>query len=147
MTVLYLTEQGSIVRKTSDRLIVEKDHEVLLEVPCLKLETVLIFGNVQVTTQALHEMLDHGIELAYLTRSGRLRGQLTPPKARNIRVRMSQYEASRSEAFCLRLAQALVTAKIGNEAAVLRGCRRNPPAASAREETQEREERAWGGER
>jgi CRISPR-associated protein Cas1 len=134
MPVLYLTEQGSIVRKTSDRLIVEKDHEVLLEVPCLKLDTVLIFGNVQVTTQALAEMLDHGIELAFLSRSGRLRGQLTPPKAKNLRLRMSQYEASRSEAFGLRLARTIVAAKIGNAAAVLRGFRRNHPEAVSREE-------------
>jgi CRISPR/Cas system-associated endonuclease Cas1 len=83
MPTLYLTEQNSIVRKTSDRLIVEKDHEVLLEIPCLKLDTVLIFGNVQVTTQALVEMLSHGIELAFLSMSGQLQSQLTPPKAKN----------------------------------------------------------------
>jgi CRISPR-associated endonuclease Cas1 len=112
MAVLYLTEQRSIVRKTSDRLIVEKDHEVLLEVPCLKLDTVLIFGNVQVTTQALIEMLDHGIELAYLSLSGKLRGQLTPPKARNVPLRMRQYDLARSEAPALSLAKRLVGAKI-----------------------------------
>src|SRR3954469_7340359 len=111
MAVLYLTEQGSIVRKTSDRLIVEKDHEVLLEVPCLKLDTVLIYGNVQVTSQALAELLDHGIELALLSRHGRLRGQLTPPKAKNMRLRMRQYELSQSEPFCLDLARTLVKSK------------------------------------
>ena len=62
MPVLYVTEQQSIIRKTSDRLVVEKEGNVLMEIPCLKLDTVLIFGNVQVTTQALVEMLDHGIE-------------------------------------------------------------------------------------
>jgi CRISPR-associated protein Cas1 len=137
MAVLYLTEQRSIVRKTSDRLIVEKDQEVLLEVPCLKLDTVLIFGNVQVTTQALIEMLDHGIELAYLSLSGKLRGQLTPPKARNIQLRMNQYDASRSEVFCLRLARTLVSAKIGNAVAVLRRFRRNHPELILSSEVQE----------
>src|SRR3954469_24044918 len=137
MAVLYLTEQGSIVRKTSDRLIVEKDHEVLLEVPCLKLETILIYGNVQVTTQALAELLDHGIELAYLSQSGRLRGQLTPPKAKNIPLRMRQYDASRSEAFCLRLARTLVSAKIGNAVAVLSRFRENHPERITQEEIQD----------
>lgn len=64
MPVLYVTEQRSIIRKTSDRLVVEKDGTVLMEIPCLKLDTVLVYGNVQVTAQALAEMLDHGIELA-----------------------------------------------------------------------------------
>src|SRR3954468_22975747 len=147
MSVLYLTEQRSIVRKTSDRLIVEKDHEVLLEVPCLKLDTVLIFGNVQVTTQALIEMLDHGIELAFLSLSGKLRGQLTPPKAKNIPLRMSQYDAARSEAFCLRLARTLVEAKIGNAIAVLSRFREHHPDRLSREEIRDLQEAAAGIER
>jgi CRISPR-associated protein Cas1 len=125
MPVLYVTEQRSIIRKTSDRLVVEKQGEVLMEVPCLKLDTVLIFGNVQVTTQALVEMLDHGIELAILSTSGQLRGQLTPPKAKNIPLRMRQYEVSRSERFCLQFAREVVAAKVASSGAVLRGFRKN----------------------
>lgn len=33
MAFLYLTEQGSILRKTGQRLIIEKDGQRLLEVP------------------------------------------------------------------------------------------------------------------
>ena len=59
------------------------DDETLLNVPCEKVDTVLIFGNVLFTTQAVHEMFDHGIEMAILTRTGRLVGQITsPPQAR-----------------------------------------------------------------
>jgi CRISPR-associated protein Cas1 len=147
MAVLYLTEQGSIVRKTSDRLIVEKNHETLLEVPCLKLDTLLIYGNVQVTTQALAELLDHGIELAFLSMSGKLRGQLTPPKAKNIPLRMRQYDLARSEAFCLRLARTLVAAKIGNSLAVVSRFRENHPEKVSREEVRELRESAAGVER
>ncbi|HEV7504992.1 MAG TPA: CRISPR-associated endonuclease Cas1 [Thermoanaerobaculia bacterium] len=125
MATLYLTEQGSILRKTSDRLIVEKHHEVLLEVPCLKVDTILIFGNVQVTTQALAELLDHGIELALLSMSGKLRGQLTPPNPKNIRVRMRQYELAHSESSALDIAKRFVSAKIANSAAVLTRLRRH----------------------
>ncbi|MFY9822199.1 MAG: CRISPR-associated endonuclease Cas1 [Thermoanaerobaculia bacterium] len=125
MATIYLTEQGSILRKTSDRLIVEKNHEVLLEVPCLKIDTILIFGNVQVTTQALAELLDHGIELALLSVSGKLRGQLTPPNPKNIRLRMRQYELAQSEGSCLDLAKRFVSAKIANSAAVLTRLRRH----------------------
>lgn len=125
MANLYVTEQNAIIRKTGDRLVVEKDRKVLLEVPCLKLDAVLLFGNVQFTTQAAVEMLDHGIELALLSSRGRLRGQLTPPKAKNIPLRMSQYDRSRDEAFCLALAREIVQAKIESSAAVLRRYRRN----------------------
>lgn len=125
MATLYVTEQRSIIRKTSDRLVVEKNKTVLMEIPCLKIETILIYGNVQVTTQALAEMLDHGIELALFSLSGRLRGQLTPPKAKNIPLRMRQYEVSRSEDASLRIARSITGAKVRNSATVLRRLRRH----------------------
>ena len=37
MPVVYVTEQRSIIRKTSDRLVVEKEGTVLMEIPCLKI--------------------------------------------------------------------------------------------------------------
>jgi CRISPR-associated protein Cas1 len=131
---LYVTEQNAILRKTGDRLVVEKDGEELLEVPCLKLDAVLLFGNVQFTTQAAVEMLDHGIELALLSRSGRLRGQLTPPKAKNLPLRLGQYDLSRDEGFCLAFCREVVRAKVENAAAVLRRFRRNHPESVARPE-------------
>ncbi len=127
MANLYLTEQGAVLRKTGDRLIVEKEGEVLLEVPCLKLDAVLVFGNVQFTTQAAVEMLDHGIELALLSTSGRLRGQLTPPKAKNVVLRIAQYDLHRSPDFSLAFAREVVQAKVENAAAVLRRYRENHP--------------------
>ncbi len=129
MPTLYVTEQNAILRKTGDRLIIEKDDEVLLEVPCLKLDTVLLFGNVQFTTQAAAEMLDHGIEMAMLSMNGRLRGQLTPPKAKNVYLRMGQYDLARSEERCLAIAREIVSAKIENSVAVLRRYRANHPEA------------------
>lgn len=134
MATLYVTEQNAILRKTGDRLIVEKDGEVLLQVPCLKLDTVLLFGNVQFTTQAAAELLDHGIEMAFLSTRGRLRGQLTPPKAKNIYLRMAQYDFHRDEEFCLAFSREVVAAKIESSAAVLRRYRRNHPGAVAIEE-------------
>lgn len=58
------------MKKTGDRLIVEKEGEVLLDVQCHKIEAVLIFGNVQFTTQAVKELFEHGIEMALLTDNG-----------------------------------------------------------------------------
>ncbi len=127
MSTLYVTEQNAWIRKTSDRLVIEKDGAVLAEVPCLKLETVFLYGNVQFTTQALAELLDHGIEVALFSMSGRLRGQLTPPKAKNIVLRMKQYELVRSESFCLRLAQEVVGAKVESSLQFLRELHHNHP--------------------
>ena len=119
MANLYVTEQGSTIRKTGDRLVILKDKEELLEVHCREIDAVLIFGNVQFTTQAAAEMLEHGIEMALFSRYGKLRGQLTPPKAKNIPLRMRQHDRARDAAFCRQFGQEIVRAKIENSAAVL----------------------------
>jgi CRISPR-associated protein Cas1 len=114
MTVLYITEQGAVVTKRGDRLRVLKEDRLLLDVPCHEIESVLIFGNVQVTTQAIAELFDHGIELALLSSRGRLRGQLTSPMTKNIDLRIAQYDRHRDPEFILRLSRALVVGKITN---------------------------------
>lgn len=136
MATLYITEQGAILRKTGDRIIVEKDDQVLLEVPCHKVDTVLIFGAVQVTIQALSELLEHEIELALFTRHGRLKGQLTPIKSKNIVLRVAQFDRARDSVFALQTARELVRAKIGNAIAVLRRFAYNHPERKAALDTE-----------
>lgn len=114
MANIYLTEQGSILRKTGDRLIVQKDDDVLLDVQCSKINAILIFGNVQFTTQAVHELFEHGIELALLTRTGRLVGQITSPSTKNIELRVEQFRKYHDETFKLNLSKSVVKGKTDN---------------------------------
>jgi CRISPR-associated protein Cas1 len=119
MAYLYLTEQGSILRKAGDRLLVEKDDEVLLDLPYHKLETVLLFGNVQVTTQAMGELLEKGVNMSLFSSHGMYRGALTPPRGKNIDLRIAQFQAFRDADRALSIARATVQAKIANGVAVL----------------------------
>ena len=116
---LYLTEQGAVLRKAGDRLLVEKEDEVLLDLPYHKLESVLLFGNVQVTTQAMAELLEKGVTLSLFSRQGMYRGALSPARGKNIELRVAQFEAYRDTARALALAKAIVQAKIANGLAVL----------------------------
>ena len=129
MANLYITEQNSTLRKTGDRLIVQKDKEVLLDVQCHKIDAVLIFGNVQFTTQAVHELFEHGIELAILTRTGRLIGQLTSPNTKNIELRLRQFRRYDDSKYRLDYAKELVAAKIWNSRCVVQSFSRNHPQA------------------
>jgi len=109
-----------VLCKTGNRILVKKDDETLLDIQCHKIETILIFGNVQFTTQAVHELFKHNIELALLTVKGRLVGQLTPIMPKNIKLRMAQYESYNDSAFRLSSARAIVAGKIHNSLAHVR---------------------------
>jgi CRISPR-associated protein Cas1 len=119
MAFLYLIEQGSVLRKIGDRLIVEKEDAILLDVPYHKLEAVLIFGNVQITTQAMAELLDAGIPVSLLNRHGVLRGSLQPPQGKNVLLRLAQFEVYRDPEKAMALARRTVGAKLANAAVVL----------------------------
>lgn len=127
MSILYLTEQGAVLRQAGERVVVEKDGEKLLDVPLFKVEAILIYGMAQVTTQALSMLLEAGIELAFLTMGGKLKGQLTPPKAKNVVLRMSQYRRATDGDFALEMARRIVRGKIENGLTALRRFRYNHP--------------------
>ena len=112
MATLYITEQNSVLRKTGERLIVQKNDQILLDVQCHKIDAVLIFGNVQFTTQAVNELLKHDIELAILSRTGRLKGQLTPPAPKNIGLRIMQFQRYHDDKFRLKLSKAILNGKL-----------------------------------
>jgi len=135
MANLYLTEQNSVLRKTGDRLIVQKQDEILLDVQCHKIDAVLIFGNVQFTTQAVHELFEHGIELAILSRRGRLIGQITSPATKNITLRVQQFEKYTDNEFRLKLSVEIVTGKINNALNVIRHFSYNHPKNDLKSET------------
>jgi len=117
---LYIAEQGAVLRKSGDRFLVEADQSIRLDVPYHRLENILLFGNIQVTTQAIGEALDKGIAFGFFTRHGRLRGALVPPGDHNVALRISQYQLYLDEPRSLRLARGVIDAKIRNGLAVLK---------------------------
>lgn len=141
MPTLYLIEQNTTLRKTSDSLRLCKkpsslkksayvsQEEVLLELPCSDIDQVMIFGNVQVTTQALHELLEHGIEVSLFSFSGKLLGQVTPPKTKNINLRLDQFNKYNKKQFHLKIAKSIVTQKIYSIQKILREFHKNHPDA------------------
>lgn len=127
MAYLYLTEQGSVLAKTGERLVVTKDDVTLMDLPADKIDGVLVFGHVHLTTPALQLCLSRGMELALFTRRGRLLGQLTAPFTKNIDLRRAQYARAGEPAFALAQARNIVAGKLANSLELLRDFAHNHP--------------------
>jgi CRISPR-associated protein Cas1 len=127
MSTIYITEPGAVVRQSSQHLVVTKDKERLAHIPLLKLERLVIFGHVQLTTEAMHALLKEGIDVAFLTGTGKLRGRLVATESKNVFLRLAQYERHLDDAFQLELARALVAGKIRNGRALILRYLRNHP--------------------
>ena len=71
MTVMYVKEQGAYIRKKNACIVVEKGSQTLLQIPAANLENIAVIGNVQVTSQALHMLLEMGVDINYFSFSGK----------------------------------------------------------------------------
>ncbi len=131
MATLYVTEQGARVEKEYQRLLVTRNDEVLFQVPLSQVSEVVLVGQVGVTTPALLALLDAGVGLTFVSRSGVLRGRLVPPTPRNIPLRHQQYERARDETFCLEVARAIAGGKLRNQRTLARRLCRKYPAIDA----------------
>jgi CRISPR-associated protein Cas1 len=134
MAFLYITEQGAVLMKKGQRLVVEKDGSILFDIPANKVKGVLIFGNVQVTTQAIHLALELEIELALFSYHGRLLGQLTPPAGGNVALRQAQYARKGDPGFTLAFSRVIVAGKLANALAFVREFAHNHPETGLQDE-------------
>jgi CRISPR-associated protein Cas1 len=122
--VLYLQEPGSHVGKRSEHLIVRKDGEEIQRVPIAAIRQVVVFGNVQLSTQALECLAGLEVAVVYLTSYGKFVAALMPAPTKNVRLRVNQFQLFSDPQKALGLARAVVKAKINNQRALLMRCLR-----------------------
>ena len=128
--VLYLQEPGAFVGKRSDHLVVKKDGTELSRVPLALVRQVVVFGNVQVSTQALECLLSNEVPVMYLTGYGKFVGALVPAPTKNVSLRLTQYRRFTDPAEALKLAKEVVRAKVVNQRALLMRSLRSRSQAS-----------------
>lgn len=110
--VLYVDEQGAKVKKTGQRLLVEKEEQVLQDIPLCNIDQVVLVGGVNLTTPAMKMLLDQGVPVAYLTTGGKYRGLVEPPLTRNGLLRLAQFSSYFDEDARLSLARRFVAGKL-----------------------------------
>lgn len=123
MAVLYIKEQGATVQKRGERIAVTKGTMTLLEIPVMNVENIAIIGNVQVTTQALHMLMESGVDVSYFSFSGKYLGKTGSDHSKNIFLRFAQYEVYNNIDKRLAIARVLISNKISNQIAMIKGHR------------------------
>jgi CRISPR-associated protein Cas1 len=125
MALLYLTEQQSWVGREGDCLVIhlpEQDSEGKARdsrtrkknVPLMKLEEVMVLGDITLTTPALTALLEGGVNITYLTRYGKYLGRVSPPLSRNSLLRLAQHAAHADPLRRHALARRFVAGKLRN---------------------------------
>jgi len=124
MRILHVTEQGSTVRTSGERLEVSVDGLPLLTAGLHTLEALVLHGAVQLTAPAASRLLAAGIPSVYVGLDGRLKGRLEPVGHPAARLRSAQALAAADPARRLAIAREIVRNKLTAQARLLRALRR-----------------------
>jgi CRISPR-associated protein Cas1 len=123
--VLYLQEPGSYVGKRSEHLVIRKDGQELNRIPLHAIRQVVVFGNVQLSTQALECLTYNEIPVIFLTGYGRFIAALEPAPRKNVSLREAQFRRFADTNECLQLSCEVVRAKLMNQRTLLMRCLRD----------------------
>lgn len=117
---VYVSEAGSKLGKRGYELTITAKDGMQSEVPLKDVRHISLFGNVQISTQLMHECMESGITISYLTSAGRLVGMNHNFVTKNVLVRREQFRKFSDERDRLLLARSVVRAKILNQRTLLR---------------------------
>ena len=110
-TTLHVVAQGTSVGVSRDSLVVKQRDGPDVKHPARSIETLLLHGFTQVSTQAIRKCVEYGIGVHWLSVSGSHTASLVPT-AGQVQRRIRQYQALTTEDTCLRLAKQLTSAKV-----------------------------------
>lgn len=117
---LILQEQGSYLSKKGDILVIKKRGQKVGEVRTFEISHVCLYGNAQVSTQALSELLDRNIPVLYFSYGGWFKGYSFSLINKNVDIRMKQFEHAIDRKKRLEISKAIVEGKVRNCRTLLR---------------------------
>jgi CRISPR-associated protein Cas1 len=124
---LYLNTQGYRVGCKEEVLTVKEKDRVIEEVRMRDLSHVALFGNIQISTQAIQSLCEQEIPVTYFSMGGWFYGITRGHALKNVFLRMEQFRFARDETVCLSLARQFVHGKIRNHRTLLMRNHLEPP--------------------
>lgn len=112
--LIYIQTQGAVVGKSGDQLQVKRKGQTLQKARLMEVSHLSLFGNVQVTAQALRELCDRNIPVCHFTYGGWFNGITNGMSHKNVELRCRQYLGAMTLETALPIARRMVFGKIKN---------------------------------
>jgi len=129
---LYLNSQGMRVGKSGDVIRVRDGNELKQEVRLGEISQINLFGNVQLSTQAIQAFCAAEIPVCYFSQGGWFYGITSGLNSKNVFLRHRQFMSAEHDGIALRLARELVAGKIRNQRTLLQRNHIEPPEHALR---------------
>ncbi|MCB1158098.1 MAG: type I-MYXAN CRISPR-associated endonuclease Cas1 [Leptospiraceae bacterium] len=111
--VIHVMGYNSFIKKQGDTIVLEKEveHQKVKEtLPMNEIESVVIHGGAQISSQLINYLAYHNIPIHWFTGGGNYVGGLNF-NTNNVKRKLRQYDAFKEKKFCLYLTQKVAIAK------------------------------------
>ena len=116
----YVQEQGAYVGKDGDRLVAKCKDQKLASTALMDVSQVSLFGNVQMSAQALREVTSRGIPICHFSYGGWFHALTSSLIHKNVELRQAQFATAAQPLPSLTLARSFILAKMKNCRTLLR---------------------------
>jgi CRISPR-associated protein Cas1 len=130
---LYLNSQGFRVGKSGEVIQVKDGDSLKQEVRLGEVSQINLFGNVQLSTQAIQSFCSAEVPVCYFSQGGWFYGITNGLNARNVFLRHRQFASAGHESTALSIARKLVVGKIRNQRTLLQRNHIEPPETALRQ--------------
>lgn len=124
---LYVQSAGAKIGRSGAELVVETRDKEKHTVRITDTSHVVLFGAVQISTQAVQDLCDRNIPVVYLSSGGWFFGMTRGMDHKNVDLRRQQFAAAASTERSLQIARRLVGVKIRNSRTIIRRNASDPP--------------------
>ncbi|MDX2082089.1 MAG: CRISPR-associated endonuclease Cas1 [Terrimicrobiaceae bacterium] len=126
--VLYLNTAGYRVTQNDRRLVVKEEKTTVDEVRISDLTHVALFGNIQISTQAIQTLCENEVPITYFSMGGWFYGMTRGHGLKNVLSRIAQFRCAADPVVCREIARRFVNGKIRNQRTMLMRLHTEPPA-------------------
>ena len=127
LNVLYVTKPDCYLALENETVCVQNEGAVLLRLPLLNLEGIVTFGHAGASPALMGECARRGVDLVFLTASGRFLARIVGESRGNVTLRREQYRTADDEARSCAIASGFLLGKLFNSKWILERAAREYP--------------------
>ncbi|MES2570766.1 MAG: CRISPR-associated endonuclease Cas1, partial [Verrucomicrobiota bacterium] len=126
---VYLNTPGMTVGLREGVLLAREKEKVVQEIRVQDMNHLALFGNIQLSTQAIQRLASEEIPITYFSMGGYFYAVTHGHGLKNVITRIEQFRAAGDPVTCLALAKKVVAGKIRNQRTLLMRNHSQPPEA------------------
>ena len=114
LNTLYITSEDLFLSCSNDNVVVHHGDEIAARFPLLNLESIVTFSYSGATPALMGECARRGIQLTFMTPTGRFLARVNGMSQGNVLLRREQYRIADSDARSCLIARNMITGKVFN---------------------------------